>query len=314
MSKLRNKCIGITLGDPTGIGPEVTAKALSQSSVNKLAKFVLIGDSNIFQQYRKTYPKNCQFIDAIFKTTKNYRSGRPTLKSAQASLSYLDKAIELIQDKHIDSLVTAPICKETINRIHPHFRGHTEHLAKAFKVDHVDMMFIADKLRTVIVTRHIPVKDISASINAKKVFQTICLSHKTLKNTFGIKNPSLAVCGLNPHAGEGGTIGNEELQKIIPAIKKARQRKIAVQGPFPADTLFTDATSKIFDVIIAMYHDQGLIPIKAKYFTKLVNLTIGLPFIRTSPAHGTAFDIAGQDQANPSSMAEAIKLAAKLTL
>ncbi len=281
--------IGITLGDPAGVGPEVIAKSLAKPSIQKLGHFKIIGNPS---------PK--------------IKPGRPDQHSAQASLAYLQKAVELLKSRKINALVTAPVCKEAITALGKPFHGHTEFLAHAFHVKNFEMMFVSKALRTIIVTRHIPIQRVSRSITLTKVYNTILLANKSLKEHFKIKRPRIAVWGLNPHAGEGGSMGQEEITKIIPSIHKAQREGIHVQGPFPADTLFSPDTTRGYDVIISMYHDQGLIPVKTLYFNQLVNLTIGLPFIRTSPAHGTAFDIAGKNKADPSSMSEAIKLAAKL--
>jgi len=315
MARNKNKnCIGITLGDPSGIGPEVVARALAKPAIRKLCPFKLIGDHAIYRKYCSSNYRNCSFVDLKSIKLDQWRLGKPNTAGAQASLNTLQKGIELLKSGEISSLVTAPVCKETISRIKPSFQGHTEFLADAFGVKNVGMMFVADKLRTIIVTRHIPLHKVSKAINASNVYETIQLTDQALKNTFKIKKPVIAICGLNPHAGEGGTIGREEITKIIPAMKKARRHKMNVHGPFAADTLFSPDVAHKFDAVVAMYHDQGLIPVKTLCFTKLVNLTIGLPFIRTSPAHGTAFDIAGKHKADPSSMCEAIKLAAQLTL
>ena len=175
-------------------------------------------------------------------------------------------------------------------------------------------MFITDRLKTMVLTRHIPLHKVSVSIRAQDVYEGIRLMVDSLRKYFRKQNPRIAVCGLNPHAGEGGQIGTEELTKIIPAIKRAQKAGIAVTGPWPADTLFIPSRFQRFDAVLAMYHDQGLIPIKALYFSEVVNLTIGLPFVRTSPAHGTAFDIAGKNKADPASMTQAMKLALRLTV
>jgi len=256
---------------------------------------------------------NCSFINLNCFKTKPRQIGKPTKSGAKTSLNALEIAIDLFKKNEITSLVTAPVCKETISKIKPTFTGHTEFLAKAFNKKFVGMMFVADKLRTIVVTRHIPLNKVSAHVNPSNVYNTIRLTHQTLKHTFNIKNPSIAVCGMNPHAGEGGTIGKGEITKIIPAIKKGRHNKMRIEGPFAADTLFSPDVTQQYDAIVAIYHDQGLIPMKTLCFTRLVNLTIGLPLIRTSPAHGTAFNIAGKNKADPSSMCEAIKLAAVLT-
>jgi 4-hydroxythreonine-4-phosphate dehydrogenase len=310
----KNKCIGITLGDPAGIGPEVVAKALANPAIRKLGSFKLIGDHWIYKKYSTTNYKNCSFLDLKSIQPKQWKIGKPNLASAKASLNALNKGIELLKNKEISSLVTAPLSKEPIGRILPSFQGHTEFLADAFDIKHVGMMFVADKVRTIIVTRHIPLNKVCNAISTANVYDTIDLTHRALRDMFKIKKPVIGVCGVNPHAGEGGTIGKEELTKIIPAIKKARRRRMNIEGPFAADTLFSPDIAQQYDAIVAMYHDQGLIPVKTLCFKELVNLTIGLPFIRTSPAHGTAFNIAGKHKADPSSMCAAIKLAAELTL
>jgi 4-hydroxythreonine-4-phosphate dehydrogenase len=174
-------------------------------------------------------------------------------------------------------------------------------------------MFVSGTLKTVVVTRHIPLAEVPSAITETKVFQTIALTQHSLQRYFKIKNPKIAVCGLNPHAGEGGKMGGEEIEKISPAIQKAQSQGIDAQGPFPADTIFAAGIREKYDAIVAMYHDQGIIPPKTLSFSNLVNMTIGLPFIRTSPAHGTAFNIAGKNQADPASMEAAIRLAAQLS-
>ena len=309
-----NKCIGITLGDPAGIGPEVVAKALANPSIRKLGSFKLIGDHWVYRKYCLKNYQNCSFVDLKSIKPKQWKIGKPNLASAKASLTAIQEGVELLKKKEIASLVTAPLSKEPISRILPSFQGHTEFLADAFGIKNVGMMFVADKVRTIIVTRHIPINQVSKAINTSNVYNTIDLTYKALRNIFKVKKPVIGVCGVNPHAGEGGTIGEEEITKIIPAIKKARRKQMNIQGPFAADTLFSPDIAQHYDAIVAMYHDQGLIPVKTLCFKELVNLTIGLPFIRTSPAHGTAFNIAGKHKADPSSMCAAIKLAAQLTL
>lgn len=306
------KMIGITLGDPCGIGPEVVAKALAQSSLKSRAHFVIIGEEQVFRYYSKNQ-ENCTFIDLKNFPQKNFMIGKSNPVAARASLEYLHKAVELLKEKKITALVTAPVCKGAICALGIPFAGHTEFLADAFKVKNFGMMFVAENLKTILVTRHIPLNAVSRAINSQNIYETINLVYLAFQKYFKIIQPRIAVCGLNPHAGEGGTIGTEEITKIIPAIQKARKKGIHVLGPFPSDTLFSPQFSLEYDAIVVMYHDQGLIPIKAMYFSKLVNLTVGLPFIRTSPAHGTAFNIAGQNKADPSSMVEAIKLAEQLS-
>jgi 4-hydroxythreonine-4-phosphate dehydrogenase len=308
--------IGITIGDPAGIGPEVVAKALRRSNFICEVPLRIIGDREVVSRYMKKLPKDCAILPADFigqKRIPRISPGKPSPQTGRMALSYLKTAIHLLKKGDIQGLVTAPVSKEFITAGGVPFQGHTEMLAKAFHIARYDMMFVSPHMRTVVVTRHIPLKQVSRCLTQKAVLSSIELAHHSLEKLFCLSRPRIAVCGLNPHAGEGGIMGQEEERVIIPAIQQARKHKIRVQGPFPADTLFSPRVAGSFDVIIAMYHDQGLIPIKALYFTQLVNLTIGLPFIRTSPAHGTAFDIAGRNKADPSSMIEAIKLAIQLT-
>jgi len=314
MSKSRNKYVGITLGDPSGIGPEIISKALSKHSIRKLCHYIIIGDQCIYDRYGPPQFKNCTFFDVnSFSDEEPPKPGRPNHKGAQASLNYLKTAIALFKKREIDALVTAPVSKEGISEIDSHFIGHTEHIAKAFHKKNAGMMFVSDKLRTILVTRHIPLRRVSRSITSKLVYETIIMAHHSLVRQFKIKRPRLAVCGLNPHAGEGGLFGNEEIKIINPAIEKAQKHRIRVEGPYGADMLFSKTIRRSFDIIVAMYHDQGLIPVKSMNLDTLVNLTIGLPIVRTSPAHGTAFDIAGKNMADPASMDKAIRLAVQLS-
>jgi 4-hydroxythreonine-4-phosphate dehydrogenase len=312
MSRSSNKSIGITLGDPAGIGAEVTAKALVNPTLRRAARFTIIGDECLFRKYFPVRYKNCTFIDVGYLRAGEFQIGRPSRLTGKTSLTYLQTAIDLVKRGQLSALVTAPVCKEAIGKTIPSFHGHTEFLAAAFHVKDIGMMFVSGPLRVLLVTRHIPLAQVSREITSDIVLRAIRSADAALKNHFCLQNPLIGVCGLNPHAGEGGTLGREEIKYIIPAIKRARAAGIKVEGPFSADTIFYPANSKRFDALLAMYHDQGLIPVKTLYFRKLVNLTIGLSFVRTSPAHGTAFDIAGKHRADASSMIEAINLAIQL--
>lgn len=313
-SKSKTDLIGITIGDPAGVGPEVVAKALRDPSLKRLAQFVIIGDKKTYLRYGQRAPSGCAFIDLKASSPRPIVPGKPDRHTAKAAFSYLEKAVELLKHKEITALVTAPVSKDGIASLGVNFRGHTEYLAKAFRSKDVGMMFVAKTLKTLIVTRHIPLGRVKHNVTKQSVYNAIVLADGALKRHFKLPRPVIAVCGLNPHAGEGGKLGDEELKIIIPAIKKAQHKGIRVKGPFPADTIFEPEISKGYDLIVAMYHDQGLIAPKAMHFSTLVNLTIGLPFIRTSPAHGTAFNIAGKNKADPGSMKEAIRLAAQLSL
>ena len=301
------------MGDPYGIGPEVIAKSLSKISIRRLAKFIIIGDYRVYHRYSSKHFANCTFIDLKNISPAQFHCGKSNAQNARASLEYLEKALGLIMKKEVTALVTAPVSKEAICAIGEEFHGHTEYIANYFGIKNFGMMFVAHALKTVVVTRHIPLKEVSRVVDSKRLYDTIALTVYALKKYFRIKHPSVAVCGMNPHAGEQGTIGTEEITTIIPTIQRLKRKGFNIFGPFSADTLFYPPMAKKYDAIVAMYHDQGLIPIKTLYFNKLVNLTLGLPFIRTSPAHGTAFDIAGKNKADPSSMIEAIKLAVQLS-
>jgi len=268
----------ITAGDPRGIGPEIVEKALRDPKIRGLANFLIIdtGDRTGF--------------DAV------------------------EKAVLILKNKGADALVTAPVNKEAINKSGVFFQGHTEYLAKAFGVNKFAMMLCGDKLRVTTVTRHVPLKKVSAILTQAKIIEAAELTDGALKKYFGIKKPRIGACALNPHCGEGGKIGSEEQDMIIPAIKKIRRSIPGIQGPISGDVIFYMAYHGKLDAVISMYHDQGLGPLKMVAFEKGVNVTLGLPFIRTSPDHGTAYDIAGKDMANPGSMKEAIKLAVKMCM
>ena len=310
MSKSNPKTLGITIGDPCGIGPEVTAKALAKI-YSLPVQFVIFGSESVISRYKFPKKKNISYIYTLSQK-ENFLPGKPTFQSARASFRYLETAIEFIRMNKLQALVTGPVCKENIIYWQDKFQGHTEFLAENFAVKNFEMMFVAPGMRVVILTRHVPIKNISSLITQKNIYTTISTVWQGLKTHFGIKNPRIVLCGLNPHAGEGGKLGKEELLEIIPAIKKAQKKGISVTGPLAADTLFLPEKIKQFDCIVAMYHDQGLIPIKQSHFKTVVNFTLGLPFIRTSPAHGTAFDIAGKNKADSSSMKSAIELACQL--
>lgn len=294
MSRSNKKAVVITMGDPKGIGPEVTRKALAEKSLLAQGSFIVVGDRKVLGKL----PSSVSVLDV------SYRS------AGEGSLRFLDRAMMLIKEGVADALVTAPLSKEAVSRYHKGFIGHTEYLASAFGVKHFDMMFVASGIRLTIVTRHVPLKQVPGLITQKAVFNSIGLMAETLKDRFKIKTPKIAVLGLNPHAGEGGLLGSEDVKSILPAIRQAKAMGINAVGPLPADTFF--AFPKSYDGIIAMYHDQGLTPLKGMYMKELVNFTAGLPFVRTSPSHGTAYDIAGKNKADPSSMSAAIKLACQL--
>lgn len=312
MSRSAVRTIGLTIGDPAGIGPEVTAKALAKLSP-KGTKFLVIGDPLSLERYFSRSNRSVEYCLVSSRHRAQFECGKSTAQSGELSLRFLQKSVELLKNRSINAVVTAPLSKESVSGFYPGFLGHTEYFAGAFGVKKFDMMFVTDELKTAIVTRHIALDDVSKNITKQKVLDTITLVYEALQKQFKIRRPRIAVCGLNPHAGEGGKIGPEERKTIIPAVRRAVQNGMDVSGPFAADTMFVPQRRQGYDAIVSMYHDQGLIAMKTLFFSSVVNLTIGLPFVRTSPAHGTAFDIAGKNKADASSMAHAIKLALKLS-
>ncbi|MEW6619851.1 MAG: 4-hydroxythreonine-4-phosphate dehydrogenase PdxA [bacterium] len=238
--------------------------------------------------------------------------GKISRTTGKAAIEFIKKAVNLALDNEIQAITTAPINKEAMKKAEFHFAGHTDFLADLTHRRQYAMMFVSHSLKVVLVSIHIPLYKAIRQLSRKKVLTTIKLTQSAFKDYFGLKKPGIAVAGLNPHASEGGLFGKEEEKEIIPAIEVAQRKGINARGPYPPDTVFYRAVKGEFDVVIAMYHDQGLIPLKLLAFDDAVNVTIGLPIIRTSPDHGTAFDIAGKNIANPTSILEAIKLAAKM--
>lgn len=304
--------VGITIGDPSGIGPAITFKALSQ--LKGLADFVVVGDKWVFNRTQsvKCKAQNFEFVDLDNVAHKNFAFGKVKAEYGRASIEYLDKALGLIYRRKIDCLVTCPISKEAVNLAGLRFSGHTEYLASYAKRKDFVMMLLNKDLKFSLITRHIPLKDVPREINEYKIYKTILLTDAALKRLFLINKPRMVVCGLNPHASDNGVIGNEENNIIKPALKKIRAKLHTPIDLLPSDIAILKAKEGVYDCVIAIYHDQALIPLKLSGKESGVNLTLGLPFVRTSPLHGTAFDIAQRPNlASPASLAEAIKLAIK---
>jgi len=307
--------VGITIGDPSGIGPAITLKALN--SLKGIADFTVIGDKGVLERVAgHGYRAVANLIDLGNVSRKNFKSGKIKAEYGRASIEYLDKARELLEQNKIDCLVTCPISKEAVAKAHFDYSGHTEYFLKNTGVKDVVMMLLNDRLRFSLVTRHIPLNKVSASLSAAKIYNNIIITYKGLKDLFGIVNPRIGVCSVNPHASEGGLIGGEEGRFIKPAIKKLRNSiKAQISDPLSSDIVIHRAYAGIYDCVIAMYHDQALIPLKLAQKNTGVNITLGLPFVRTSPLHGTAFDIASNPKlANPDSMIAAVKLAIQCSL
>ena len=321
--------IGITMGDPGGIGPEIVVKALADPMIRRLAKFIIFGldeqleyaadliEMNSFwlrhphEKLSRDYPRQVVVADYDEYSVPAWLHC-PTRICGQVSMRFCQDATEAAKDGLIDAVVTAPISKTSWNQAESPWPGHTEMLADLCKSPRKVMMFVAGPLKLALATIHEPLFEIRHKFTIGCVFEPIDLLNDALKNYFGIENPHIAVAGLNPHAGEDGQFGDEEQRIISPAILLAQEAGIDCCGPFPADTLFYHAAQGQYDGLVAMYHDQGLIPIKMLAFDKAVNVTIGLPIIRTSPGHGTAFDIAGKGVANANAMKEAIRVAVQM--
>jgi len=321
--------IAITMGDPSGIGPEVIAKALGEGRIYDLCRPIVIGDARVMAAAAKLVSRNLQVnaVEALEQATfrhglmdvldlKNIeidrlRRGKVDRDSGRAAVEYVQRAIDLAIKGEVDAIATAPLNKEAMNLAGFPYPGHTEILAETTGSKNYAMMLLAGPLRVVHVTTHTSLRNACDRVKKGRVVTTIHLTDRSLKD-LGIVNPRIAVAGLNPHAGEGGLFGTEELDEIAPAIKECRSEGIHVEGPFPPDTVFLRGKRGEFDAVVAMYHDQGHIPVKLLGFEEGVNVTIGLPIIRTSVDHGTAFDIAWKGFADSRSMVEAIRVAAEM--
>ncbi|MDD5027447.1 MAG: 4-hydroxythreonine-4-phosphate dehydrogenase PdxA [Candidatus Omnitrophica bacterium] len=307
ISKSNRVRVGLTIGDPSGIGPVITLKALRELKKAQ-ADFVVIGDAGVLKKI-----PGASIVDMNNLNLRDFSVGQIKAEYGRASVEYLDKALELLKDKKIDCLVTAPISKEAINKAGLRYGGHTEYFWKKTRAKEVVMLLLNNKLKFSLVTRHIPIGKVPGELTKEKLYTSILITYKSLKYLFGIKKPRLVVCGLNPHASDNGVIGTEENRVIKPVLKKLKDKiKLDIDGPLAADVAVYRAETGNYDCVIAMYHDQALIPLKLTGRDSGVNMTLGLPFIRTSPLHGTAFDIAQTPAlADPASMIAAIKLAIK---
>ncbi len=313
--------IALTCGEPAGIGPELAAAAWAQLRADM--PFFLIGDPTHVPPgppiVEIADPAQAAEVCATALPVLPHAfpgpltPGTPNPAHAQAVIDVIARGVALVGDGQASALCTAPIHKQALqDGAGFAYPGHTEYLAALAGVEHVVMMLASEMLRVVPATIHIPLADVPAALTAERLERTIRITHAALIAEFGLNAPRLAVAGLNPHAGEGGKIGQEELKLILPTLDRLRAEGLTLSGPLSADTMFHPAARQSYDAAICMYHDQALIPIKTLDFDRGVNVTLGLPFIRTSPDHGTALDIAGRGIANPSSLVEALKLAARM--
>ena len=309
--------IGITMGDPSGIGPEVVAKSLRSLRLPKGTGVWVFGDGVALMAngFKKPGPA-VRIIDHGLVSPSQMKSGVLSKQFGRASLEYIKSAVRSLRAAEIDCLVTGPVSKKAICLNGIAFEGHTEFLADQFCVERYLMMFVADTMRVSVVSRHIPLGEVAARLSRGAISRTIDLTFQALKEDFRIKNPRIAVLGLNPHASDGGIMGHEEADIIAPAIQDAQRKNNPgrISGPLSPDTVFHRLLRNEFDALVCMYHDQALIPFKMLHFNDGVNMTVGLPFVRTSCDHGTAFEIAGKNKADFHSMRNAIELACRLSL
>ena len=307
----RDTVIGITMGDPAGIGAEIIAGALPR--IRRLGRIVIIGDAWVFRKSAARFGRGAlegaEFVDLGNVPRAGFRFGAVRADYGRASIEYLDAAMELMRSGKLTCLVTAPISKEAIHRAGYLYSGHTEYLCKQTGAKHVQMMLSNDRLRFVVATRHVPLAKVAGCLTRELISGVSRQACVSLRVLFGLSRVRLAVCGLNPHASDNGTIGREEETIIRPALEALRIPRAVITGPLPADVAVARAYAGEYDCVIAMYHDQALIPLKLTGAQTGVNVTLGLPFVRTSPLHGTAFDIAGRHRACADSFIAAVKCA-----
>jgi 4-hydroxythreonine-4-phosphate dehydrogenase len=323
-----DKTLALTLGDPAGIGPDITLLAFAARRALVIPPFALIGDPDVLAERARILGLAVRvetigdasaapsvFAEALpvlpVPVAGKVVVGRPSPAAAPAVQQSIEQAVALVRDGAASAVVTNPISKAVLTRAGFAFPGHTEFLAILAGLDTSDavMMLIGGGLKIVPVTIHIPLKEVTSALTTARIVETLLITARDVARYFGVARPRIAVTGLNPHAGEDGTMGSEEIETILPAIEAARRQVLDVTGPHPADTLFHAEARKTYDVAVAMYHDQALIPVKTLAFDTGVNVTLGLPFVRTSPDHGTAFALAGTGKASPGSLIEALRLA-----
>lgn len=325
---MSNITIGISCGDINGIGLEVILKALAIKKVGKNFTTIIYGSTKVVAYHKNIITQeNIQFhsisapseaqpdrinIVNCWPDNVNITLGKPTDLSGKCAFQALERAVKDLKDGHLDALVTAPINKKAMQMADFPFIGHTEYITSEFKAKDSLMLMVSDALRVGVVTNHLPLKEVAAAITKEKILRKILIMAETLRIDFNIQKPTIAVLGLNPHAGDEGAIGSEDDQIIRPAIEEAKSKGVLAFGPFPADGFFGAGQFNKYDGILAMYHDQGLVPFKVLSFGDGVNYTAGLASVRTSPDHGTAYDIAGKGEADEGSLIKAIYLAADI--
>lgn len=319
--------LAFTLGDPNGVGTEVVLKCLADSRLTRFMEPIVVGSAHVLKVHaNKLGMRDVRFhvvqqvpeylqeggvtvLDIAKGEKPDVQFGKVTAEAGKLSMKAVEVATDLCLEGHAEAMVTAPISKEAISLAGYDVPGHTEFIARRSGSDTYTMMLVSDELRVGVVTGHIPIWDVPKHVTTEAILEKIRVISVSLERDFGIDRPKIAVLGLNPHAGDGGVLGREEVDAIIPAIERSNEEGNMVFGPFPADSFFGIGAYRLYDAVLAMYHDQGLIPFKTLAFESGVNFTAGLSVIRTSPDHGTAFNIAGEGKASPGSMRSAVYLA-----
>lgn len=330
MHQIERPILALTMGDPVGVGPEILVMALQEPAIYQVCRPVIIGDLPALERARRHLAPDLQLhlIDSPSRgrfeagtldllalshlAPQDLKYGCPTPASSAAMVSYILRSVDLAMDQQVAGMVTGPISKLAMNLSGYHYPGHTELLAAKTSAKEVAMMLAGGEFRVVLATIHCALAEVSRRLNTEDLYRLFLLTCRSLRVDFGLSEPRLGVAALNPHAGEGGLFGREEEEIILPAIRRAQESDLMVAGPYPADTLFWRHHQGEFAAIVAMYHDQGLIPLKLLHFLDGVNVTLGLPIIRTSVDHGTAYELAGTGKAHPGSLQAAITLAAEM--
>jgi 4-hydroxythreonine-4-phosphate dehydrogenase len=314
--------LGITIGDVNGIGPEILIKAVSDSRITDICTPVIYASAKVISYHRNIAKVDNFFYNTASSSDKivegkinlincwtenvNINIGTNTVEGGKYAKVSLDSALFDLKDNKIDALVTAPINKKSMSMIDFGYKGHTDYISSFFNCDNSVMIMLSEDLRVALLTHHIPLNEVSSFVTKKNILESLESLNQIMIKDFDKEKPLIAVLGLNPHAGDGGVIGNEEQEYILPAIEEAKNKGIFVNGPFPSDSFWGTMEYKKYDIVLAMYHDQALIPFKLLAFTDGVNFTGGLPFVRTSPDHGTGYDIVGKNIANHESFLNAI--------
>ncbi|MBW1704923.1 MAG: 4-hydroxythreonine-4-phosphate dehydrogenase PdxA [Deltaproteobacteria bacterium] len=322
--------IGITMGDPAGVGPEIIVKALADRNIYGFCLPVVLGDPGVLSSAiltssremslniiskpfeAKAIPGKVDLMALSEFKSEDILPGEPTVEGGKAMVEYIIRAVGMCRAGELGAMVTCPISKVLMHQAGYRYDGHTQLIAHFTNTDEYVMMLAGESLRVALATIHCALKDVPDILNEELIYRTILITARALREDFGLEKSSLAVAALNPHAGEEGLFGSEEEKIIRPAVVRAENEGVNVVGPLPSDTLFYKAAKGRFEAVIAMYHDQGLIPLKLLHFSDAVNVTLGLPIIRTSVDHGTAYDIAGTGEADASSLKAAIRMAAEM--